>query len=531
MRTIKIIVLGLFLLGLCYGVVRIASSSSEQGESIDSLLVVLDRTIADKTLYAQIRQNNIDSLKRRLVKETNVEKKIGLAQQIFDLYFDFQNDLAMEYVVLMHDLAEKVYGRNPDYLWMADINRARLLRYTGQLKESVELLDEIGQQRLSPTMHYLYVSERVVSYSFLHDHSPTPEYQEYYDMMTEIYRDSVFMYADKTAVIIKAERFLKQNSPQEALVLLHDEYDTLPPLSKRAGTLAYNIALCHGEEGDTLNLRRYLILSAIADLHNGVRGYKSLQHLAVEMYRMGEIDRAYNYMKCSMEDAIESSARIRAQEASEMFVIIDESYQKKVATQNREIFNLLIGIGVVGVLLLVSLFVISYQNARLVAAKRNLSEANLIKEGYLGVFIEEYSNYLSKMNSYRVKSVKILKKKNLDEIQAFINEALNTTDDQRELYKKFDATILSIFPTFIEEFNQLMNEGGTTKKNDGQELTAEQRIAAFIRLGIKETEKIALFLRYSVRTVYNYRSQMRAKARNPKDLEQEIMRIGIVQSK
>ena len=76
-----------------------------------------------------------------------------------------------------------------------------------------------------------------------------------------------------------------------------------------------------------------------------------------------------------------------------------------------------------------------------------------------------------------------------------------------------------------------MNEGGTTKKNDGQELTAEQRIAAFIRLGIKETEKIALFLRYSVRTVYNYRSQMRAKARNPKDLEQEIMRIGIVQSK
>jgi DNA-binding CsgD family transcriptional regulator len=66
-------------------------------------------------------------------------------------------------------------------------------------------------------------------------------------------------------------------------------------------------------------------------------------------------------------------------------------------------------------------------------------------------------------------------------------------------------------------------------KGETTELTAEQRIAAFIRLGIRETEKIALFLRYSLRTVYNYRSQMRIKAKNPKTFEKDIMLIGITQ--
>jgi hypothetical protein len=179
-------------------------------------------------------------------------------------------------------------------------------------------------------------------------------------------------------------------------------------------------------------------------------------------------------------------------------------------------------------LLLVSLFAIAYFNSRLITAKRNLSEANLIKESYLGVFIEEYSRYLSRMNSHRLKSTKILKKGDLNEIGKFVDEALNTTNDQKELYKKFDSTILHIFPTFIEEFNMLMKEAPTTKI-ETMELTAEQRIAAFIRLGIRETEKIALFLRYSLRTVYNYRSQMRIKAKNPKTFEQDIMQIGITQ--
>ncbi len=510
---------------LFYGIL---SGAPQKNEGADPLLEVLDRTVADKDTYAQLRQNRIDSLKRELVRETDPEQQLKTVQGIINLYFDFQNDQAMEYAVMMRDMARKYYGTDPDYLMRAEVNLARLLRYTGQLKESTEMLDRIARHRLSPAVHYLYVSERVINYTFLRDNSPTPEYKEYYDMMAEVYRDSVFMNtAAKAGLTVRVERFLKQNDPRSALDMLHDEYDTLDPLSRRAGTLAYNIALCHEAMGDKENFRDYLIRSAIADLRSGVRGYKSLQRLAGVMYHSDDIDRAYSYMRCSMEDAIRSSARIRAQEASEMFVIIDRSYQQKVAQQKKSAFTYLTTIAVVGVLLLLSLFVISYQNTRLAAAKRKLSDLNLVKEGYLGVFIEEYSNYLSRMNSYRLKAAKIVKKGDLDEIERFMDKAFNTTDDLKELYRKFDATILHIFPTFIEEYNLLMNESGTVRKGEGAELTAEQRIAAFIRLGIRETDKIALFLRYSVRTVYNYRSQMRTKAKNSKDFERDIMRIGL----
>ena len=521
-KNVVVILLLTLSFGLCYGILAI---TPKQNEGVDSLLAVLDQTIANKALYVQMRQNRIDSLKKEFLKETQTEQKLKISQRIFSLYYDFQNDLAMEYVVTMRELAEAFYKENPDYLLIADINRARLLRYTGQLKESTELLDEISRYALSPEVHYLYVSERMVNYDFLRDNSHIPEYKAYYDTMAEIYRDSVFMY--RMGVIVQAERLLKQKAPQVALTILHGEYDTLDPLSQRAGTLAYNIALCHEALGDMENFKRYLTLSAIADLHSGVRGYKSLQRLAVMMHDSDDIDRAYNYMKCSIEDAFESSARIRAQEASEMFFIIDEAYQQKVAKQKRVVLNHLILIGIIGALLLLSLFIIGYQNVRLVTAKRKLSNANLIKEGYLGVFIEEHSNYLSRMNSYRLKSAKVLKKGDLGEIEKFMDEALNTTDDLKELYRQFDATILHIFPTFIEEFNILMNESGVDhRKNETTELTPEQRIAAFIRLGIRDTRKIALFLRYSVRTVYNYRSQMRSKAKKSRDFEQDIMQIG-----
>jgi DNA-binding NarL/FixJ family response regulator len=46
---------------------------------------------------------------------------------------------------------------------------------------------------------------------------------------------------------------------------------------------------------------------------------------------------------------------------------------------------------------------------------------------------------------------------------------------------------------------------------NGELLNTELRIVALIRLGIKDSA-IAVFLRYSVSTIYNYRSQIKNKA-------------------
>ena len=60
-----------------------------------------------------------------------------------------------------------------------------------------------------------------------------------------------------------------------------------------------------------------------------------------------------------------------------------------------------------------------------------------------------------------------------------------------------------------------------------ERMSTELRIFALIRLGITDSVKIAQFLRYSVTTIYNYRTKVRNKAAGDRDLlEQEVMKIG-----
>ncbi|MNR50734.1 hypothetical protein D3C85_1702980 [compost metagenome] len=61
----------------------------------------------------------------------------------------------------------------------------------------------------------------------------------------------------------------------------------------------------------------------------------------------------------------------------------------------------------------------------------------------------------------------------------------------------------------------------------GELLNTELRIFALIRLGIKDSTKIAEFLRYSVSTIYNYRSQLKNKSLGPREeFESKVMLIG-----
>lgn len=102
------------------------------------------------------------------------------------------------------------------------------------------------------------------------------------------------------------------------------------------------------------------------------------------------------------------------------------------------------------------------------------------------------------------------------------------TDDELKLfYDSFDKTFLNLFPAFVEDFNALLlPEEAIVPKKAGT-LNTELRIFALIRLGITDSDKIAKFLRYSLTTIYNYRTKVRNKALGDRNrLEAEIQKIG-----
>lgn len=79
----------------------------------------------------------------------------------------------------------------------------------------------------------------------------------------------------------------------------------------------------------------------------------------------------------------------------------------------------------------------------------------------------------------------------------------------------------------MEEFNELLLPGETIIPKKEGTLNAELRIYALIRLGITDSDKIAKFLRYSLTTIYNYRTKVRNKAKGDRNtLDSDVMKIG-----
>lgn len=93
------------------------------------------------------------------------------------------------------------------------------------------------------------------------------------------------------------------------------------------------------------------------------------------------------------------------------------------------------------------------------------------------------------------------------------------------MYEAFDASFLSLFPNFVEKYNELFDSSmrQVPKPNT---LTSEMRIFALIRLGITDSERIAKFLDYSVHTVNTYKTRIKNRSLIDNNLfEQKIMEI------
>lgn len=166
-------------------------------------------------------------------------------------------------------------------------------------------------------------------------------------------------------------------------------------------------------------------------------------------------------------------------------------------------------------------------NKRLTEANHAIAENSKIKEEYIAQFMDQFSLYIEKIDAYRKSLNKLLSAGKIDDLKKVLKSTDLMDDELKAFYRNFDATFLKLFPTFVTDFNKLLiSEGQIVLKKEGQ-LNTELRVFALIRLGITDSVKIAQFLRYSVTTIYNYRTKTRNKALgNRNELEKRVMEIG-----
>ena len=530
---------------------------AKDNKSTDALLREIDGLVKNRRTYGVEKETRITDLKRLLAEAASDEQRYGFCGRLFDEYRAYNLDSSFVYAQRKEELAHRL--NKQDYLDDSAMNMAEVMGTTGMYKEALELLGKIDKKTLPDYLYGYYYHLYRTIYGLMGDYAVTEKAKKEYYRMTDLYRDSLLQVNASDSLghaLVMADKCIVHARYDEAIDMLM-EYYRKPSLDDHAqAMIAYTISEGYRLKGDKQGQKHYLALSAIADLKSAVKEYVSLRKLASLVYEEGDIDRAYNYLKCSLEDATLCNARLRTLEISQVFPIIDKAYQLKTERQQREMKISLICISLLSVFLLAAIFFVYKQMKKVAAARREvvdtntllqelneelhnsnsqlkemnhtLSEANYIKEEYIGRYMDQCSTYLDKMDLYRRSLNKIAAAGRVEELYKAIKSSQFLDEELKEFYANFDVTFLQLFPNFVDEFNALLIEPMQPKP--GEQLNTELRIFALIRLGITDSTKIAQFLRYSVTTIYNYRTRVRTKAVGEREeFEAKVMKIGKVE--
>lgn len=517
-------------------------------KQLDSLLNVLDTSIKERYIYADKKKGFIKELENQARSTIKDEARFFIYAQLFEEYKNFQMDSALCISNKRLRIANEL--NNKEYRATAEMNQAEVMIVTGLYKEALEILQRQDRGRFTDDQisysYHLYHS----LYMLMAEYLISEEERKHYLQLEYQYKDSILSIIplDNNAYqLVECSKLMMEGNYKDALDVANKTYQAYEKDDRIIAMLAYTMSNIYFNMGDSLNGKKSLAISAIGDMRSGVKEYTSLPRLAALLYEDGEIDRAYNYMKCSMEDAIYCKARLRTLEMSRMLPIINAAYDIKMKQERDNLKLFLLIILILVCILIASIIYIYKQLKALAVARRSLkeinqhlkqmnedlnglnvelSESNHIKEEYIGYVFNMCSMYIDKLDDFRKKVNQKLTAGQTEALYKQTSSSSFVSDELKEFYKSFDSIFLNIYPNFVRDFNSLLQDKERISPKDGELLSPELRIYALVRLGINDSVKIASFLHYSPQTVYNYRLKVRNKAKISDNFPELVRQLG-----
>lgn len=537
---------------------------------VDSLLTELDRTLEQRAAYIKEKELRIAALKESLDKPAvSPEQKYSVHTRLYEEYIKYICDSAMHYIDCNLAIARRLH--RTDWETETRLNLSYLLSTIGLGKESLDNLEGIRRSDVAPGQAARYYQSYQHAYNCLGSYASDGRYAPRYYRMGAVYGDSAVLFMDTASYdyrVLKGHWLSGAGKRDEALNYFKAYLSEFRMGTKEYAVLANVVAGLYGEK-DLEKRIKYLVLSAMSDVKGVIRENSSLCELAILLYRHGQIEPAYEYLKYSLDDANLYDARLRSIHIAKIQPIIDRAYQVKNATQRKKLQLYLWFISVLSVFLLAAFIYIYRQIKKLSKARRQLHEVNVtlqrlnqelsqaneqqkalnrslqdanrqleivnreiceanhVKEEYIGHFLDLCSTYIDKLEDYRKLVGRKLASGQLDDLFKLSRSSQAIDAELKDFYRNFDTTFLQLYPTFVQELNALLAPGEQFVLKKNELLNTELRIFALIRLGISDSSKIASFLRYSVQTIYNYRTRVKNKAAGLRDeFESRVMKIG-----
>lgn len=332
------------------------------------LPVLADETIDLKALYQEIddainqspqyvaeRERQITACRDSLQKETNVEKRLQMAENLFRLYESYRNDSALYFVELCVSMAD--YLHRPDLTGRFRSLLAYQCSRTDRQTESLEQLRLVDKSALDKRglVDYYHAWMHVSGEIGLYTQRETIR-QRFFNLQDQ-YRDSVLMVAEEGSeeyYHLKVDILSARRLFQDALEISDQWLQNVTDGTHESAYAAFYRSMIYNRLNNHDMVCYWLGKSALDDIKCAVMNQASLLFLAEHLATDGDTDRAHRYMEFTKECNLSFAPQLRNYQVNPIVNIVEKSSQETLA---REGMILKIAVGVI-VLLLIALFVI-----------------------------------------------------------------------------------------------------------------------------------------------------------------------------
>ncbi|MDE7347664.1 MAG: hypothetical protein K2N48_13110 [Muribaculaceae bacterium] len=515
------------------------------------LLQRLDSIIANQKDIVREKEIRIAGLRQTLAKTKESRERLGLSKQLYDEYIVFDSDSALYYATEARKLTEKVMPDNYDEQTEWKLNEAFIYTVQGLYDTTMELLKGIDSSRLSDDMKSMLYGNLSYIYSMRSVYLlPNKEMSRKDLAIANQYRDSIqAMKLPETHGLLWvpiAAAIDRDGVDISALNVsrLKKKVDQSTGASRDNAIDAYWLSRYYEALGDEDSMVKYKTMAAINDALIVNREIAAIQELATYLFGKGDLNRAYNYLIYTVEQANLYHNRYRMVNLSDVLPTVRDAYREELEKRDRRLSSFVLILGILSLVLIASIIfiVIEFRKlkkmrnllkeantelhqsvkerdrsilqrdeaiASLEKANTELNEANKQKLSLLAYAFKLTTQYINALEGYRKKLLKKYKVKQIEDLGVLINDPELIKEQYQGFYESFDRTVLSIYPDFVEDYNKTVPEDSRVSPEaiaKTKTLNTKLRIYALRRLGISKSAEIAEMLNVSIRTVYNNRT-------------------------
>ena len=530
---------------------------NKQLEKLDSLIV-------NRSTIANQKEQHLSELRDVLFTTNDSKEKLRLMEQLYQEYLTYRYDSAMVYARRSMDLAKRIGDQ--DQYTLSLMHCALLDARGGFYNESEDILKTIIPDEMNENLKYEYYITSYWLALYSREFAVDEKDKSAYDETIKESLQKAISY-DKTNSInhlyLMAEyaNYIEDDS-QKAFNYYKEVVEKAPIKTKLYASASFMLSRKYLDMGESDMYEYWLTNAAISDLSTPLKENLALQELAMYLFEKDHhnVERATQYIYCSMEDALFFNNRLRLIDLSHRFPVILTAYTDRIKSQRDDIFYGMIGLVLLTIAVLCSQWYIRKQNKKLQlnreqlelshqqlhdeheivkqknalleqqgeklsALNEQLLDTNRKREGLAKIYIDLCAKYIDKLKKYQTLVKRKIKANQVSELLTTMQSERISEEDAATFMNKFDKAFLDLYPTFVTELNMLLQPDSQIVLKQPNTLTNEVRIFALIRLGVKESSEIADLLFYSPQTIYNYRSAVKNRALNKETFEDEVEKL------